>query len=56
MLYRTLAAMFLLVLGYTAGTLAPHATAADSADGIVRELRSIRGELTQIRRVMERAR
>ena len=45
-----------LVAAYVAGTLAPHASAADSLGGVVTELRAIRGELTQIRQALGRSR
>jgi len=44
----------LLAAGYVAGTLMPHASAADALSGVVAELRGIRGELAQIRRAVER--
>lgn len=51
---RTLTALALLATGFAAGTIAPHAAALDPADGIVRELREIRGELASIRRALEK--
>ncbi|HEY6880435.1 MAG TPA: hypothetical protein VI299_20570 [Polyangiales bacterium] len=53
-LLRTLAALALLAVGFAAGTVAPHAAASDPADGIVHELREIRGEITSIRRALEK--
>lgn len=51
---RALLALSLLAAGYLAGTVAPHASAADALDGVVNELRAIRTELTQLRRAVER--
>ena len=47
--------VLLLAIGYAAGILAPHASAADPTQGIVTELRGIKAELTTLRRVMEKA-
>jgi hypothetical protein len=47
-------ALALLAIGFAAGTLAPHVAASDPADNIVRELREIRTELTNIRRALEK--
>lgn len=49
---RSLAAVLMLAIGFTAGTMAPRA-AADATDKIAAELRAIRGELTGIRRALE---
>lgn len=43
-----------LVAAYVAGTLAPHASAADSLGGVVTELHGIRDELRQIRQKLGR--
>lgn len=51
---RTFAALALLAAGYTAGTLAPHASAADSLQGVVHQLEGIHAELSAMRRVMEK--
>jgi hypothetical protein len=51
---RTIATLALLAVGFIAGTLAPHAAASDAADGIVRELRELRTEVTAIRRALEK--
>ena len=51
---KIIAALALLLAGYLAGTLAPTASAADGAAGIVAELRGIHGELSNIRRVIEK--
>lgn len=51
---RATFAFVLLAAGYVVGTLAPRAAASDAVDGIVRELREIRGELTSIRRALEK--
>ena len=55
MINRVGTGVLLLAIGYAVGTLAPHASAADPAQGIVAELRGIKTELTTIRRVMEKA-
>lgn len=49
------AALVLALVGaYVAGTLAPHAAAADSFRDVVSELRGIRTELANIRRQLEK--
>ncbi len=53
---RALLALSLLAAGYLAGTVAPHASAADSIESIASELRGIRSELQQIRRAVEKMR
>lgn len=49
---KTLAALALLTIGYLAG--GSHASAGTSTDGIVSELRGIKGELQTMRRVLEK--
>ncbi|MEY4510527.1 MAG: hypothetical protein RLZZ450_2649 [Pseudomonadota bacterium] len=56
MTVRIIAAALLLTVGYLAGTLRPTASAAEGAAGIVQELKAIRGELTNIRRALEKVR
>jgi hypothetical protein len=51
---RNAALALALVAAYVAGTLAPHASAADSLGAVVSELRGIRTELTQIRQQLGR--
>jgi hypothetical protein len=51
---RTAALALALVAAYIAGTITPHASAADALGGVVSELRGIRGELTEIRRSLQR--
>jgi hypothetical protein len=50
---RTALALVLLAAGYVAGTLAPHASAADALGNVVTELRGIRSELRELRRTLE---
>ena len=51
---RMLMAALLLLIGFLAGTIHPRAHALDPSERLVRELSGIRGELTQIRRALER--
>lgn len=53
---RTIITAALLVAAYLAGTVAPHASAADALGGVVSELRGIRQEIQAIRRVMDKTR
>jgi hypothetical protein len=53
---RVMWGVVLLALGFVAGTLVPHAQAGDGLDAVVRELHEIRGEITAIRRELERRR
>lgn len=54
MTQRTIAAALLLTLGYLAGSLHSNASATEGAAGIVQQLKNIHGELTNIRRLLEK--
>ena len=45
-------ALALVLSGYLAGTMQPHAAASDPFSGVERELREIRQELTRIRQTL----